>query len=62
MGFDCLSHPPLVATTKGAQDAPVYIVMGHELGHAVGYKDDGVNNMDLGPAERTAYMREDDNP
>jgi RHS repeat-associated protein len=60
------SHP-LVMTTAGLQPAPTAIILGHELGHAAGYRDVGPNRMnnvnasenpireDLGLPDRTEY-------
>lgn len=58
----------MLLTTKGMQPAPLAVVLGHELGHATGTKDDGPNKMNnvsanenpvrrsLGISERTQYV------
>jgi hypothetical protein len=35
----------VLPTTSGMQPAPKPVVLGHELGHAIGYDDDGPNYM-----------------
>lgn|GEM_PF-6297232 len=58
---------PLTQTTAGPEPAPTTVILGHELGHAAGPKDDGPNHMnnviksenpirrDLGLPDRTKY-------
>jgi hypothetical protein len=58
----------VLPTTQGMQPAPKPVVLGHELGHAIGYYDDGLNYMNnvnanenpirrqLGLPPRTSYI------
>jgi antirestriction protein ArdC len=60
-------YHPGVQTADGPEPAPTTAILGHELGHGAGAKDDGPNNMnnvienenpirrDLGLPDRTQY-------
>jgi hypothetical protein len=58
---------PVTQTSDGPEPAPTSVILGHELGHAAGWKDDGPGNMnnvnhsenpirrDLGLPDRIEY-------